>query len=636
MVLEGQGRAGLALLIVLAILNVPLLGLSPEAQLFSKENSITVNITAVAVSQTSMKGVLIPLTLKITSGGTGSVNVRSGGPVGETTLESIREATIVGTLLAGTDWRLYDYEVIFHNASGVEGPSASAAVATAVFLTLTGSPALRTFESSAVMTGAISPLGLFSTVGGVLEKCKAARGAGMAFFYPLANYDPKLDECGNSTALPGLLSAAERLTGLTTRAEPVRITMPEEFNRSMINASIWMAGKAMNVLAKYSASMLGPDLVSIYKEAWNAINESTEILEAHPYASASRAFYALYNAFYLDYLYNMLETNGVRGLIDAIRMEANRLLDNLTSLERELTQMPGSGSVYYIEFLGTAYARIASAEASLQDIDIVAQASPTEAISNLAYAKARIYSIRSWIAVAEAVRNLPPIINSSIVAVVNSAVGDYAHVAVTYSISLAKYMLENYRLGQQRALLERSINVLLTTVSKGDNYTVQANYVAALGFYRQALQDSMNRIFSIILGNTSYAQAIYSGYLNETIKLYNYVTAQIAWQGLPPGLAPAYMDYALYLASKNDTATALDMARSALASAMVWYVFKVTSQQTMALGGLGALGPQNPQPLSGVAAYTITAAILGFVLGFALTAWLVSRSIKRVLGPTPP
>ena len=586
------------------------------------------NITVAAVSEPEFRGVLIPVSI-IIKPGHGEVNVRSGGPVGDTTRSSLEQAAILGAVLAGYDWRRLDYTIVFHNASRVEGPSASAAVATTIYLMLTGSPSVSILENRSVMTGAISPVGLFSPVGGVEEKCAAAVQAGRSFFYPLSNYQPSLSKCGNATALAGILSAAEALTGLRINAEPAKISMPPEFNDTMRSAAINMSRVARSVLARYSNSSLGPGLARVLAEAERALNMSAENLDSHPYASASFAFTALYKAFYIDYAARLLAPGQTGGFLTLVRKEAGMLMANLTRLESRLASMPASGSAYYIEFLGTAYTRIADAESSLAQIDVLAEESPQAAIDSLAYARARIYSVESWMRAAESVRGLEPYLSSEQIYTMNSVVGDYAHIATDYALSIARYMLESAKAQKgypvDTRLLERSIDVLLSIIHRGDNYTAQGNPIAALGFYRDALDKSMNRIFSIVLANESSLPLVYRGYMEEAYKLYNYIAARLAWSGFPPGLAPAYMDYAILLYEKyNETEAALDIARNALASAVTWYLYVESSRPAAAM--------QSPAPPLGVPAagggatgLIVLALVTGFALGFAAVSLLVSR-----------
>ncbi|MCE4625142.1 MAG: hypothetical protein F7C35_04680 [Desulfurococcales archaeon] len=611
--------------------------LSPQVTPSHAEKGSPYNytITVPAVQEPDLTGILIKVDVEITPGGSGQVEVEAGGSVDDTTRYSLMQAAAIGALLAGYDWRMFDYRFVFENTSSIAGPSASAAAATSIYLALTRSPLLRTFSDNVTMTGAISPTGLYSAIGGVQSKCSAAASGGRIFLYPLANYRAVILGCNTTYySIPGPFSVIEVLSGLKSNTSLFKIPMPKEFNTTMINASRYMRGEALKVLSTINATSLGGNASSLYSTVLEAVNESNATEQSHPYISASRAFYALYNAFYLEYLVSYLAPQGVQeGLLDKISREADSLLENLTMLEENLSMLPQEGSAYYIEFLGIAYARIASAEAELNQIDKLASVSPLGAISSLAYAKARIYSIKSWLWSALSVKGLEPYLSKGQVKSLASYAGDYAHIASDYSISIARYMIDMYKNEVDVALLERAIETLEATIAKGDSYIAKGNYIAALGFYREALSQSMNNIFSVVISNQSDREMIYKGYLDEITKLYNYEAESLLWRGLPPGLAPAYMDYAYYLWEKGQYETAVNIARSGLSSTLIWYLYliiansgthQMTGEQTVEIPV-----PTHNMPSGGLEA--VLAGLLGFAIAYAIVSILYQRALRSAL-----
>ena len=621
-------RAVRALLILLIIIIAPL------TQVVSGEDSggaRSVNLTVAAILEESHTGVLVGLQLSV-SPGTGQVKIEAS-KVGDTTRYSLIQAVVVGTVLAGRDWRLYDYTIRFINASSVEGPSASAAVATAVYLLLLGSPLIDRLANSTVITGAITPLGLYSAVGGIPEKCMAAASADKLFLYPAANYVPSIPGCeGENASVAGILGAVETLEGVHTYAEAPSITMPAEFRDSMRNASRYMSNITLNVLNTLRSEGFVLNDSQAYIEVLKLLNESNTTLKDMPYVSASKAFAALYTAFYMYYL---SKTSGAteEGIADFVTREAGYLRDNLTMLEENLSRLPDNGSVYYVEFLGTAYARIADALSELESAEVLATANPVEALRVLAYARARIYSVKSWVWTAEKVRDLEPKLNSSMIRQLASVAGDFVHISADYSASIARYMIEAYNKSVDKRLLQAGLKALAMIMSRGDSYLSSGNYIAALGFYREALSRSMNTVFSIIISNFTDVRKIYMMYFNETSRLYSKLASGLVWEGFPPGLAPAYMEYAKYELSKGDLVGAVDLARSALASTMIWKLISVSNVSSPLTGEEGGFLQRVTGSGMGLAVVAVVAGVAGFLLALLVLGSLYRRSLERAVIP---
>ncbi len=520
------------------------------------------------------KGTIILVNVTIMPHGSGSVEVLSNGKVDPTTKYSMIQAAVTGTLLAGFDWRSFDYRIYFVNATDVAGPSGSAMVSYTIYSLLTNSPVVNTF-SNITMTGAITPVGLYSAVGGIEAKCLAAEAMNLTFYYPLANLDPKIvEDCPNAQPTTGFINTTLLLTNTSLLLPQANITLPYGFEDGMRQASSYLSEATKSVLEKIPVESLGEDLLVLYNSSMNALNESSLYYSSHPYASASRAFYALTKALQLYYLYEIMQLGTSQGVNNYILNVSNQLETNLTRLSRTLDQLDPNGSIYYVEFVGIAYSRLASAEASLSRIPVLLPHNMEDAIAELAYVHARIYSINSWIQTALLVRDLEPRITSYDVHLLATLMGDFAHISAQYSISLAQYMIENYEGIVDTSMLKQYVETLNELVDQGDRYAMQANYIAALGFYREVLSQSMSNLFTIITpANNSIGITIYKGYLNETIMLYNVLSLKIIGAGLIPGLAPAYLDYALLEAEKGDYESALILAQHALASALVWYLY---------------------------------------------------------------
>ncbi|MEB3844872.1 MAG: hypothetical protein LRS48_04235 [Desulfurococcales archaeon] len=633
-------QALIASMIVLAVI----LGL-PAPLLYSSSSktggSVIVYIPAVEEVGAGEKGTLVA-TLVSVSPGSGNVKVSSGGNVGSTTRSSIVQAAAIASILAGVDWRSYDFKVDFLNASDVSGPSGSAYITLIFYSLITGSPILEMLNKT-TMTGAITPVGLFGPVGGVEYKCHAAMDAGLKFYYPLANVNSKIiSECPNGTPVAGLYGSVSKMLGIkTTGAEkPVTVGLPEAFLRGMVNASENMSQEAVEVLSSLPADKLGGSALTFYKEAWKNINMSRTLLNKSPYASASYAFTALIQAYTAYYYYQVSNMSVGKGLTSYILEQANMIRGELQSLLDSMEEMPDNGSIYYVEFLGTAFSRTADALSSLQDLSLLAGYSPYDAISTLAYARARIASIESWLEVAQALREAPPVMSSAEVENLTLMLGDYAHISSSYSISLAEYTVSIINNIEKKKLLENYISILQGLISKGDSYQANGYYIAALGFYREAISRSMDDLFIIMpQNNTTLYNMTIDGYLNESVNIYNTLILQLEARGFPPGLAPAYMNYSEILYSNGDKQDALGTAMEALASTIEWYLYALQKQmspqggQGMPQAGPGQILPEMPGygylPL-------VIAGLAGLIVGLLIAyRWAVELVRNSLEGSSP-
>ncbi|MEB3764987.1 MAG: hypothetical protein GSR77_02315 [Desulfurococcales archaeon] len=603
------------------------------AQFYSGQQELVTNIHLPAV-ESSGKGTIINVTITIIPGGTGKVEVVSNGRVDDTTKYSMMQATVTGALLAGYDWRSFDYKIVFLNTSDVAGPSGSAMTAFAIYSLLSGSPVQEIFANM-TMTGAISPVGLYSAVGGIIEKCTAARNLGLAFYYPMANYNPEIEvACPQAIPVSGFMSSMHALTGVSMNASYINLNLPSEFNDGMKNASDMMRNLTVQVLSSVPVENLGPDLLTIYNMTISALNESVEYYNDHPYASASKAFYALYRAYQLYYMYEIATLQSNTGVREYILSESQSLERNLTMLRERLDNIDYNGSVYYIEFLGIAYSRLASAESSLERINVLISINVPEAISELAYVHARVYSILSWIDTAERVKGLWPRLDRNDTRLLATLMGDFSHISTQYSIALANYMIDTYGNTVDAELLRKYVDILQLLLDEGDRYAMQANYVAALGFYREALSQSMNNIFSIIpSSNTTVIEYIYKNYIAEVVSLYDLITLRAISSGIIPGLAPAYMDYALLEAKNGNYETALSLGRAALASSIIWYLYTLAKNP-----GIETMPRQEtpeifmPTSPGNTPVILVMASLLlaGILVGLLYSARLLRSTIKSV------
>ncbi|HLD33862.1 MAG TPA: S16 family serine protease, partial [Candidatus Nanoarchaeia archaeon] len=135
-----------------------------------------VNGLAVMGSGIALSGILLPIESEITPGGKGS-HITATGKLGVIAKEAIKNVRATIMKYFGEDIKQkYDIFVQFlQTYEGVEGDSASIAVATAIISAMKGIPV----RQDTAMTGSLSVRGDVLPVGGVSSKVEAAIEAGI-------------------------------------------------------------------------------------------------------------------------------------------------------------------------------------------------------------------------------------------------------------------------------------------------------------------------------------------------------------------------------------------------------------------------------------------------------------------------
>lgn len=145
-----------------------------------------VNGLAVIGSDASFSGIVLPIESEVTPGGK-KAEIVATGKLGKIAKEAIQNVSAIILKYFGKDIKeKYDIFVQFVQASdgGVEGDSASIAVATAIISALQNVPVRQDFA----MTGSLSVRGEVLAVGGISSKIEAAIEAGInSVIIPKAN-----------------------------------------------------------------------------------------------------------------------------------------------------------------------------------------------------------------------------------------------------------------------------------------------------------------------------------------------------------------------------------------------------------------------------------------------------------------
>ncbi len=124
----------------------------------------------------SMSGLVLPIEAEVTKSGTETKKFVATGKLGAIAKEAIVNVSAIIKKMFEEDMKKYDVYVQFLQTSeGVEGDSASIAVATAIISALKGIPV----RQDTAMTGSLSVRGEVLPVGGVSQKVEAAMEAGI-------------------------------------------------------------------------------------------------------------------------------------------------------------------------------------------------------------------------------------------------------------------------------------------------------------------------------------------------------------------------------------------------------------------------------------------------------------------------
>ncbi len=607
-----------------ALLLIVILLLS-YASLAQQDQVVLTGWVIVPAVESGGRGSLINITVTIMIPGSGSIRIvseRGEATVGETTRASMIMAVKTGSLYAGYYWGSFDVIVKIGTREEVEGPSGGFAIALLTYLMLTTHTniGIRGFA----ITGAISPDGLASRVGGVDVKCSVAQNAGYTLILPLANALDVGPQCRSMMVVGGLFSGLKSVKGTPDVTVIASYPLPEKYNRDMRE----VAGRYINESEKLLKDLRRAQLPWTITWIEGNITRAREVIDQHPYAAASLAFIAYVIALQ-SYYYVLLEERGIQW----VKGEVSSLRSEVEKLKAELDLKPRSGSAYYLEFLATAYSRLADANTTLYRIESLINRGYTLAdiASDLGFARARLDTVKTWIFIAERLRDEKPVIEENLPKTIAVIFGDYVRSSVNYASKLVEYMIKAYSIPESEAA---SLRVYLEVVEglrgKADSELSKGNYLAALGFYREALSKSLSRLF---VPPSVVRKDIVDGYFSELTNLQSLLTTAIASRGLVSGLAPAYADYAMVRYRLGDRIQSLGLLEEAVASTILWYTLTLKTAsliRPIAEITTTPLPPQVVQDTNTLNFYiTVALAILlSFLLGVALSSWLSLRAIR--------
>ncbi|BDR93533.1 S16 family serine protease [Vulcanisaeta souniana] len=496
-------------------------------------------IHALAVS-TNNSGAVINITITAIEPGSGYVYVAASPlPTAEsgTFLSSSQIAALVATYLANQPFNKYNFTInVEPTTLEIGGPSASGYVTVAMWTLITN----NTLNPGVVMTGMILPDGSIGPVGGLPSKIAAAAQEGYkVILIPygqqiyqtssgqiinLVNYGRSMGV--DVVPIMDVRQAIYYFTGVNLSI-PV-ISSQSLKNQAYINVTkfLWMRiyNRTINTGAINSTD---PNVSNYVKQAINYAGQGMY------YTAASLGFQGLIN-YYQDQLQNYTAQQ-LNELLSQLNNQLNNYENTLQNYNMTTANIDIMIGIYDRIFDAQQSLSAASQDLSAGDI--------SNAIINLAYAKARIETLGDWLAVLNAISG-GSVISTNYLEELTSMYLVYAQSITEYTLSLSSAV------GVSNVL--QNINSITQEVQEAQN-----NYQG--GLYPLALAQSLDAISSndailhllftpVINGemNTEYLVNI-TEYVKE-LAVYNTYEAENRC-GLFPMLAISYIDYGNYYMS---------------------------------------------------------------------------------------
>ena len=511
--------------------------------------SITIHALAVSSNDT---GAVINITVTAMMPGSGYVYVASSPlPTAEsgTFISSSQIASLVATYLANQPFNKYNFLInVEPTTLEIGGPSASGYMTVAMWALITN----HTLNPDVVMTGMILPDGSIGPVGGLPAKIEAAAQEGYEVVlipYGQQEYQTSTGQVINLVSY-GRSLGVDVIPIMSVRQAiyyftGVNLTIPsissEELkNTAYVNTTKFLWMRIYDRLIKSGAiNSTDPNVSKYVKQAINYANQGMY------YTAASLGFQGLIN-YYQDEMQNYT-TSQLYGLLNQLNNELN-YYSNAVSHYNVTTAN--------IDIIIGIYDRIEDAQQSLttasQDL---ATNDIADAISNLAYAKARIETLGDWLAVLNAINGGAPI-STNYLEELTSMYLVYAQSITEYTISLSN------AIGLPNAMQE--MNSITQEVQNAQNNYQNGLYPLALAQSLDAIS-SNDAMLHLLFTPTINGQES-AGYL---INITEYVRKLAVFNtyeaenrcGLFPMLAISYIDFGnYYLNDYNSTGDINDLA----------------------------------------------------------------------------
>ncbi len=544
-------KMNIAILLLLAVVLISLMTVlaSEWQEITVYTRSITIHALAVSSNNT---GSIINITITAVKPGSGYVYVASSPlPTAEsgTFLSSSQIAALVATYLANQPFNEYNFLInVEPTTLEIGGPSASGYMTVGMWALITN----HTLNPDVVMTGMILPDGSIGPVGGLPTKIRAAAQEG--YEVVLIPYGQQIYQTSTGQVINlinyGKSLGVDVIPVLDVRQAiyyftGVNLTIPsisshQLKNQAYVNVTKFLWMRIYSRLVSTGAiNSTDPNVSKYIQQAINYANQGMY------YTAASLGFQGLIN-YYQDELQNDTASQ-LYGLLNELNNELNNY-ENLISHYNITTAN--------IDLIIGIYDRIQDAQQSLsaasQDLstnDI------SDAVSNLAYAEARIETLGDWMAVLNAVQGGASISSNYL--------EDLTSMYLVYAQSITEYTLSLSSAVGASDIVQEMSSITQEVQNAQNNYQN--------GLYPLALAQSLD----IISSNDAMLHLLFTPMVNGQvsagylINITNYVKKLAIFNtyeaenrcDLFPMLAISYIDFGnYYLTRYNSTGNINDLA----------------------------------------------------------------------------
>lgn len=477
--------------------------------------------------------------------------VRFNGAVdiGEDTLASAWTAYLISSLLSGESPFDNGIEItVLTDSNNVEGPSASLAIAVAVYALQAGKAVHQSFSNYSI-TGAISLDGASVIVGGTLEKLEATIDKGLgAMILPAPNaviLENKAEIEGNTRLVPvyGLLDAYDVLISRETIFSSwVETGYPKELAE-------YLSSIRGEFRTRAQETAMGLDNATRARVAYYLNESDREFSRGRYYSSASLA-YTAYLAALAANLSSASEDN-LENMYDILVKELDSIKKVLSYREQELYRK-GSIGQYELELLAISESRAWMCEALLREYK-ASQLSREARIDALIQAKARCETAKTWIKALDIRWENQPLISYSLLEKVIDEYNTFLEYAMTY-VSKA---VEMQGMPPRIKIYFDELKDLASRINK-------ASQKGSPGLRLGLSVELSSRLSSFLTQMNFIEPKVAEGYVRELWRNFAVLSGNLASYGRSSIMASMYAEYASY--EGHDPLTIVSLLDTAITS----------------------------------------------------------------------
>jgi len=517
---------------------------------YTSQKSIILPLLAVGENE---KGVVIETLVKLLYPGKGLVAVSPSMTVARDTADSARVGFYYAAIESMHDPLSFDASIHFETSRELSGPSASGFIATALLLLFRG----LSLAHNVSMTGMVNPNGLLLPIAGLKAKLEAAKEHGYTLVVVPLTLNPRMNP-----SVPGvekvqvcMVDEAASVMASTTKS---LFYPPPSLNLSWVRGveeGFAPAAKHLQELARRVADLLPKEM---RRAPLRLVQDSEKLLkEGYPYAAASLAFAALYNA-----SMTFINTGGVPGRLWAIlgtpqqaRAEAAKAVEEA----RDRFASARMIGVWGFEALAMAEARLYVSEALAFKTSTVDQV----------YSVLRALTAEAWARMASPDLG-PKIPREAVVKAVHAALV-YADAAKKYTMDLfgqsfkiygfipADTWMKEAERAYTQGLYARAYGLAATLVAESSMWLAGGFMREDINaFYTCSRQAAYlhNYWLSMVAGDPSFVSTVLIRYLNKAGKTLGTGTAIALYN---EAAAYALLDKLFYIYSTAVTKPATSM-----------------------------------------------------------------------------